>query len=92
LCEDHAREDRRRYDAARGGSSARGYGARWRKLRRIVLAKHPFCQAPGCTAPATEVDHIVPRVRGGDDREANLQALCKACHSAKTAREDGRWG
>ncbi|WP_390622926.1 HNH endonuclease [Ralstonia syzygii] len=41
--------------------------------------------------PATVVDHIVPHK--GDQhlfwRRSNWQALCKACHDRKTAREDG---
>ena len=40
---------------------------------------------------ATEVDHIVPKSAGGTDAMDNLQALCKSCHSRKTAKE-GRWG
>ena len=26
--------------------------------------------------PATDVDHIVPKVHGGSDEPANLQSLC----------------
>jgi len=33
----------------------------------------------------------VPLAAGGTDERENLQGLCKPCHSAKTAREDGRW-
>jgi 5-methylcytosine-specific restriction protein A len=44
--------------------------------------------------PAAVVDHITPH--GGDealfwDRD-NWQPLCKPCHDAKTAREDGGFG
>jgi 5-methylcytosine-specific restriction protein A len=44
--------------------------------------------------PATEVDH--KKAHHGDqglfwDRY-NWQALCKPCHSRKTAEEDHRWG
>jgi 5-methylcytosine-specific restriction protein A len=38
----------------------------------------------GCTAYATEVDHIE---RGDDHRLGNLQPACKACHRIKSARE-----
>ena len=90
--ERHARDRQRRYDRARGGSAALGYGGRWRRLRNAVLQRHPFCQTPRCTAQATDVDHIVPRRRGGDDSLENLQGLYRSCHSRKTALEDGRWG
>ena len=75
-----------------GGSAPRGYGARWRKLRVMILAREPYCQADGCNEWATEVDHIVPLRDGGTDRVDNLQGLCKSCHSRKTATEDGGWG
>ncbi|MHB0886869.1 MAG: HNH endonuclease [Bacillota bacterium] len=42
--------------------------------------------------PATDLDHRVSKRKGGTDDPANLQALCHQCHSAKTAREDGRFG
>lgn len=29
---------------------------------------------------------------GGSDDPDNLQGMCHDCHSAKTAKEDGRWG
>ncbi len=39
-------------------------------------------------APAACVDHIRPVRCGGTDERDNLQALCWACHSVKTARYD----
>ncbi|CAG9197057.1 putative enzyme [Burkholderia vietnamiensis] len=35
----------------------------------------------------TSVDHVVPKAKGGTDRDENLQAICNGCHAAKTARE-----
>ncbi len=45
------------------------------------------CQQAGRVTVATQVDHIVPKALGGTDDEPNLQAICSACHKAKTARE-----
>lgn len=45
------------------------------------------CQAEGRVTPAAEVDHIVPKAKGGSDEMANLQAICRPCHQAKTDRE-----
>jgi len=39
---------------------------------------------------ATEVDHIIPKAKGGTDDMSNLQAINKECHKKKTAREQGR--
>lgn len=63
----------------------------------MVLRRNPACTDPfgvhgGQYVPATDVDHIVPRAQGGTDAPENLQPLCHACHSRKTAVGDGRWG
>ncbi|MFN7019901.1 MAG: HNH endonuclease [Phycisphaerales bacterium] len=73
----------------RGSAHSRGYGARWRRLRRIILARDPVCRV--CQAsPAVTVDHLVPKAEGGGDDEGNLQGLCAACHTRKTQRDAGR--
>lgn len=80
----------------RGSAAARGYGYRWQKLRLMQLRRQPICADPfaihGTPVEATEVDHIVPRSRGGTDQFENLQSLCKACHSRKTVTIDGGFG
>ena len=76
----------------RASAAARGYGHRWRKLRRLKLNTDPMCQAPGCDRAATDVDHIRSRASGGDDSMANLQSLCHSCHSRLTAMHDGGFG
>jgi 5-methylcytosine-specific restriction protein A len=65
-----------------------GYGRRWQKLRLMILREHPLCVA--CGLPASEVDHKIPKARGGSDDASNLQALCKACHSRKTRQQQRR--
>ena len=32
-----------------------------------------------------QVDHIMPKADGGTDDTANLEAICRTCHDAKTA-------
>lgn len=65
-------------------AAQRGYGAAWRKLRTIVLTEQPRCQ---CGAMATEVDHIIPKARGGTDARANLRGMCATCHRSKSQRD-----
>jgi len=80
-------------DRLRGNRHQRGYGAAWDKLRRWVLQRDRHlcqpCLQAGRVTPAAEVDHITPKARGGTDDPANLQAICRACHATKTARERG---
>lgn len=91
-CPDCKPVAQRNYDRRRGSSSHRGYGAAWRRLRLRVLARQDYiCCETDCNAEATEVDHIIPKSRGGTDDLENLQGLCKPHHSRKTV-QDGRWG
>ena len=64
----------------------RGYDHTYRKARAIVMAEEPLCRMCGVRL-ATECDHITPKHKGGTDARSNLQALCKPCHTDKTARE-----
>jgi predicted kinase len=60
----------------------------------MYLAAHPLCAEHlrrGQVVMASDVDHIIPKRHGGTDDEANLQALCHACHSRKTSREATCW-
>jgi 5-methylcytosine-specific restriction protein A len=80
----------RHNDRARGSASSRGYDRAWEKIRDRHRASEPLCRmclAQGLTVAMAEVDHIV-KVRDRPDLrlvDANLQSLCKPCHSAKTA-------
>ena len=69
--------------------------ARWRGkggLRQRHLRENPLCvecEKHGHVTAAKHVDHIVP-ARGRPEwfwRASNLQSLCHACHSRKTAQE-----
>jgi 5-methylcytosine-specific restriction protein A len=55
------------------------------------MCVNPF-GIPGHLVFSTDVDHIIPREAGGSDDDENLQGLCHACHSRKTAQEDGGFG
>ena len=75
-----------------GSAHSRGYGAAWRKLREQVMRRDAgLCQPckPQLTL-ATEVDHILPKAKGGTDDISNLQAICSECHRFKTDRDNGK--
>ena len=59
--------------------------------RYEVLKRARFrCELCGISADekALEVDHILPRNRGGSDELHNLQALCYSCNATKRDRDD----
>jgi len=91
-CSIHKVVERRHADSKRATSTQRGYGSRWQKARATFLGQHPECAR--CGADATVVDHIIPHK--GDQQlfwdTSNWQPLCKRCHDAKTASEDGGFG
>ena len=89
-CPSHTRD----YNDSSGRSArARIYGRkRWQTTRRRILSRTPICTHPGCTTPATPIDHIIPLAVDPSQPydEANLQALCVAHHNAKTGTESHR--
>ncbi len=68
-------------------SSLKGSGSsnKWRKIREQIIRRDGCCQMCG-SDERLSVDHIVPRVAGGDDNPSNLQVLCSSCNSAKGGR------
>lgn len=89
-CAQHTRE----VDLRRGTASARGYGANWRTLRAVIIARDPTCtiRVVCMGDPSTDADHIVARSAGGTDDPRNLRGACHRCHSHKTVTEDGGFG
>lgn len=80
-------------------STARGYGARWRRFRAQYLRQNPLCVRclkDSKAVPATVVDHVDPH-RGDMVKFWNspLQSLCAPCHDSfkqrleKSGREVG---
>ena len=74
-----------------------GYTNRWARFSKVFRMAHPLCEhclVEGRTTASQEVDHILPH-RGNQElfwSAENLQALCKACHSKKTATHDAGFG
>ena len=60
----------------------------WKKQRQRVLKRDGYICAY-CGQDATEVDHVIPRARGGGHDLDNLVACCKPCNSRKGAIEEG---
>ncbi|WP_042378758.1 HNH endonuclease [Gordonia alkanivorans] len=58
---------------------------------RIILTRDNWTCAY-CEAPASTVDHIVPRSRGGPSTFGNQVAACKPCNGFKASRTPAEAG
>lgn len=54
---------------------------------RILRRDEGRCRV--CRGIATQVDHIIPLFKGGQDKDDNKQAICDRCHTRKTILERG---
>ena len=76
------------------GKTSLGYDSEWKRIRKRVLHRDSYlcqpCLRKGRPTPATEVDHILARSKGGEVHdESNCEAICHACHQEKSIREQG---
>jgi len=94
FCETHAKQNAMEYNRyRRAPETNKQYGGVWRKIRHRYISAHPLCeqcQQNERLTPAREVHHIKPLSEGGTHAEANLQALCKHCHSGITLAENNK--
>lgn len=64
----------------------------WQKKRKAILSRNPLCQH--CwnyerkVTPADCVDHVKSWTTKAEFVKGPFQALCKKCHSVKTAEID----
>lgn len=73
-------------------AAQRGYNSReWYALRKQVLVRDAWqccsCGRICVDKREAQVDHIIPKSRGGLDELSNLQTLCIKCHGRKTVAE-----
>lgn len=91
-CDKHKHYGWHNYQNVLGkGNQNKRYGHTWRKTRDKILSRDcgvcQPCKRRGIVTAATIVDHIKPKAKGGTDSPENLEAICKACHAKKTARD-----
>lgn len=65
-----------------------------KRLRYEILRRDNFtCRYCGAQAPQVllEVDHVMPRSRGGSDTQGNLVTSCEDCNGGKAATLPEDW-
>jgi 5-methylcytosine-specific restriction protein A len=78
---------------ARAEPTKRIRGRKLQTLRAELFERQPLCepcQAKGKVTIATIRDHRIPLAEGGTDDRENEQAICEACHEAKSQEEAKR--
>ena len=80
------KEVRKRKDRCAGLAVARCHLTEPQR-RAIAIRQGWKCNMCRCDLIEYDVDHIEPLCRGGQDEDANRQAVCVACHRQKTDRE-----
>lgn len=57
-------------------------------MKTLILRRdHYHCQMCGVRTISLEVDHKVPRAKGGTNNPLNLWSLCRPCNQAKGVRD-----
>ena len=76
----------------------KGQGSKWiRPVKRLAIYARDgfacvFCGATMEQGARLTLDHVVPCLMGGDNKETNLVTACLSCNSAKQARSINEFG
>ena len=82
----YQRAKSRRHRERKGTTSQRGYDAVHQALRKVAIARHPYCADCGTTEDLC-ADHIVPTSKGGKNALSNYQVRCRSCNTARMTSE-----
>ena len=78
------------FDTAQMSSNTKLYGVKYQQgpLYQQKLRSFIFSRSNGkcvyCGAQAEEIDHVIPRAKGGTNSVYNLVASCRACNQMKS--------
>ena len=78
------------FDTAQMSSNTKLYGVKYQQgpLYQQKLRSFIFSRSNGkcvyCGAQAEEIDHVIPRAKGGTNSSYNLVASCKTCNQMKS--------
>lgn len=76
------------------GNVVRMRGRKLQLRNARLLRREPLCRRCRIkynrVTPAEVLDHDLPLFKGGEDKEYNLQPLCRRCHDEKSAEDAGK--
>ena len=69
---------------------------RSKNIKQVLYHRQQGCRVGKCGGrqfpiDIFDIDHIVPRSKGGADVDENLQLLCPTCNSSKGNRAMSKW-
>lgn len=95
FCEEHQKQENRRYEKYdRDPAVRRRYRRAWKRIRDRYVSQQPFCEQcyeKGILVETEEIHHKKPLSQGGTHDTSNLIALCKECHARIHAQNGDRW-
>ena len=78
--------------ASREGLAALHDSQAWRRFRDLVLERDGYrCVYCGAQNVRFQLDHVVPRSKGGSDDPSNLATACGPCNASKGAKLLADW-
>jgi len=83
------RKDESRFETEYRERAARGEskGARYWHGKKLRIFTRDGWRCVSCGASdALTVDHVIPKSRGGDNQDENLQTMCRRCNGRKANR------
>lgn len=70
-----------------------GYREMYFKENKPIMGKYRCARCGKLFAKKDiDIDHIIPKSKGGMDHPMNLQAMCKHCNRSKGAKTDNTIG
>ena len=63
----------------------------WAVVRADLLKGDCACAYCGAASVPFDIDHVIPRSRGGGDEPGNLVVACQPCNRSKGARTPEEW-
>jgi len=95
-CDLHKKKVSQDYEKTRETATQRGYTSRWRRLRKLKLAKNPMCECESCREQpfnSPRLAHVVHHIDGDshNNKWSNLMSMNDGCHNRLHMKQGDRF-